>query len=193
MFYETFSKAMSCVLEKANKRLIKLIYGPCKPSCVLSSHVWFCKQPHSWFYCSYETSLSHIGQVSDIIRIILLSLFFCFYSAIISLCSGISRFTKSHHFNPSIHLPNYYQKSYYKNTTKHFLMTLRELLWQNALWRRTKSFHPVKWPELSFRFKLAYCNETHSWWQMVSVTWWAILIQISLCLYLTSWVIYLFF
>ncbi len=55
-------------------------------------------------------NLSHFRQVWDIILIILLSLFFCFYLAIISLYTGNKTFTKPQHFNPRIHLPNYYQK-----------------------------------------------------------------------------------
>ncbi len=56
-----------------------------------------------------KQNLSHFRQVWDIL-IILLSLFICFYSAIISLYTGNKTFTKPHRFNPSIHLFNYYQK-----------------------------------------------------------------------------------
>ncbi len=57
-----------------------------------------------------KQNLSHLRQIWDIIIIILLSLLICFYSAIISLFTGNNTFTKLHRFNPSIHLPNYYQK-----------------------------------------------------------------------------------
>ncbi len=56
-----------------------------------------------------KQNLSHLRQVWDIL-IILLSLFFRFYLAIISLYTGNKTFTKTHHLNSSIHLPNYYQK-----------------------------------------------------------------------------------
>ncbi len=55
-------------------------------------------------------NLSHLRQVWDMILIILLSLFFCFYSAIISLYTDNKTFTKPDRFNLRIHLPNYYQK-----------------------------------------------------------------------------------
>ncbi len=46
-------------------------------------------------------NLSHFRQVWDIILIILLLLFICFYSAIISLYTGNKPFTKPHRFNPT--------------------------------------------------------------------------------------------
>ncbi len=52
-----------------------------------------------------KQNLSHFRQVWDIL-IIFLSLFICFYSAIILAKKRLP----SHSFNPSIHLSNYYQK-----------------------------------------------------------------------------------
>ncbi len=69
-----------------------------------------CVEINKWMTSLRKQNLSHLRQVWDIILILILSLFFCFYSAIISLYTGNKTFTKPHRFNPSIYLPNYYQK-----------------------------------------------------------------------------------
>ncbi len=74
-----------------------------------------CWKTNAWQTSLRKHNLSHFRQILDIILIILLSLFICFYSAIISLYTGNKTFTKPHHFNPSIHTKvflNKYNKTF---------------------------------------------------------------------------------